>query len=717
MTLTLLLLLACKRGEAPDFEVGSFQIALTTPLEDFGSSEDARLEIRHGDDPDRVIWGTPAGDAFVLAQQVDTSVDYGSGSFDIYEDVQDTCSAQVIDDVYKDGDALVMTGTLNDCDVDWTVTLSVASDARLAMAVSLGDGADEAGIDRVALVQSSDGGEQIFGFGAQYSKTDMKGEIMPVWSQEQGIGRGLQPLSDLLAGQPGNPAGDWWTTYTAVPFFLTDAPRGFYLDGDARAVFDMSDNDRISTAVRGTSLDAGIVYGEAPADVVSAWTEVTGRMSSLPGWSQTGAIVRAGGGSDAVRARLATLQAAGIPVAGLWIEDWCGTRETATGTRLWWNWEPDPTLYPDWADLVAELSAADVHVITYFNPYLADASEKSDATRDLYAEALAAGYLVTDQSGAPYLIDEGGFDAAMVDLTNADAASWLSGIQSEQAALGVSGWMADFGEALPVDAVLASGEDPWELHNAWPRLWAELNAQSSRGLLVFHRSGDARSPGVVPLFWLGDQTVTWDSYDGLQTVIPAMLSAGVSGYALEHPDAGLYLSVSALDITRGTELLERSVELAAFTSLLRTHDTNEPDDNAQIDDDADTLAHFAKMATLYAALADYRASLRDEARDTGLPLVRPLYLGWPDEREAWLEEQSFMLGDSFLVSPVVEEGETRHAVWLPPGTWVHLWSGQTFGAPNEGDWYTVDAPLGEPPVFYPEGDAWGAALAEAMGVE
>jgi len=717
MIVSILLLIGCKPGDAPTFDVGSFEVALTTPIADFADSEDARLEISHADAPDRVIWGTPAGEPFLLAEQLETSVDYGSGSFVIYDEVQDTCSNQILEDAYKDGEDLVLTGVLDDCDTDWTLTLSAPSQARLELRVALGDGADQAGIDQLVLVQSSDGEERIHGFGAQYSKTDMKGEVMPVWSQEQGIGRGLQPLSDLLAGQPGDPAGDWWTTYTAVPFFLTDAPRGFYLDGDAYAVFDMSDRDRISTSARGTSLTAGVIYGAAPADVVSAWTEVTGRMSGLPGWSQTGAIVRAGGGSAAVRAKLETLSAAGVPVAGLWIEDWCGTRETATGTRLWWNWEPDPTLYPDWADLVAELDAEDVHVITYFNPYLADASEKADATRNLYAEALAAGYLVSDRSGAPYLIDEGGFDAAMLDLSNAEAVSWLTGIQSEQAALGVSGWMADFGEALPVDAVLSSREDPWEVHDAWPRLWAELNAESSRGLLVFHRSGDARSPGVAPLFWLGDQTVTWDGYDGLQTVVPALLSAGISGYALEHPDAGLYLSVSALGITRDAELLERSVELAALTSLLRTHDTNEPDENAQIDDDADTLAHFARMATLYADLADYRAVLRDEARETGLPLVRPLYLGWPDQREAWMEDQSFMLGDSFLVAPVVEQGATSRSVWLPPGTWVHLWSGQQVGDPTEADWYTVDAPLGEPPIFYPEGDAWGAALAEAMGVQ
>ena len=57
------------------------------------------------------------------------------------------------------------------------------------------------------------------------------------------------------------------------------------------------------------------------------------------------------------------------------------------------------------------------------------------------------------------------------------------------------------------------------------------------------RSGNVHSPSVTPLFWLGDQTVTWDSHDGLASVIIGMLSSGISGYSLSHSDIGGYTSL------------------------------------------------------------------------------------------------------------------------------------------------------------------------------
>lgn len=714
----LLQLLACREEPPPVYTVGDFEIAFSVPLEEFSTAEDARLTITHEDEPERVLWANPTGEAFLAAASGEPTVEYGSGSFLITDDQGEACSAQTIEEAEELGSgALRLGGELHDCDLPYTLTLEPAGTGRLRMAVELGEEAAGQGINRVRVAMASTMEESIHGLGAQYSRWDLKHEIVPVWVQEQGIGRGLEPLSSAIEGQPGDPSGDWWTTYTAVPFFLSDAPRGFYLEDQGYARFDLEEKERIEVEVWDDALTAGLIYGADPAAVTRAWTEHTGRMAALPAWTQQGAIVRAGGGSEAVRAKLATLEAAGVPVAGLWIEDWCGVRETSFGDRLWWNWEPDADRYPDWAELVAELDAAGVATLIYFNPYLVETSEKTTVSRSLYEEALEAGWLVRREDGEIHTLEMGGFDAVMVDLTNPDAVGWLQEIQAGQVALGVDGWMADFAEALPLDAALADGSDPWQTHNAWPRLWAELNAGAGEAtgvdLLTWHRSGDARSPGAARAFWLGDQTVTWDAYDGLQTVIPALLSSGISGYALQHPDAGGYLSVSLLNITRDAELLARSTEVAAFTALLRTHDTNQPEENAQVETDAETLAHFARMATVYAALAPIREDLMAEAASEGLPLARPLFFGWPEEPEAWEEDQSFLLGP-LLVAPVVEQGATSRTVWLPPGYWTHLWTGDVAGDADQGSWVTVDAPLGQPPVFYPLDDEDGLALAASL---
>lgn len=62
-------------------------------------------------------------------------------------------------------------------------------------------------------------------------------------------------------------------------------------------------------------------------------------------------------------------------------------------------------------------------------------------------------------------------------------------------------------------------------------------------IMYFMRSGSTLSPSLTRLFWLGDQMVTWDSHDGLATVIIGMLSSGLSGYSMQHSDIGGYTSI------------------------------------------------------------------------------------------------------------------------------------------------------------------------------
>ncbi len=125
---------------------------------------------------------------------------------------------------------------------------------------------------------------------------------------------------------------------------------------------------------------------------------------------------------------------------------------------------------------------------------------------------------------------------------------------------GVCGWMCDFGESLPLDAVLSqSGHTPSQLHSLYPSLWGRLNADAIKRakarygdanslcaedeVVYFMRSGNAYSPANTRLFWLGDQMVTWDAYDGLATVVMGTLSQGLSGYSLSHSDIGGYTSL------------------------------------------------------------------------------------------------------------------------------------------------------------------------------
>ena len=145
------------------------------------------------------------------------------------------------------------------------------------------------------------------------------------------------------------------------------------------------------------------------------------------------------------------------------------------------------------------------------------------ARRNLFREAAERGYLVRNQQGAPYLIPNTDFSAGMIDLTNPAAVAWYKEIlRSEVLGAGAAGYMADFGEALPYDAQLHSGEPAARFHNQYPEAWARMNRQVSDAsghgdeLLFFMRSGFRQSPRDATLFWLGDQLVSWDAHDGIK---------------------------------------------------------------------------------------------------------------------------------------------------------------------------------------------------------
>jgi hypothetical protein len=189
---------------------------------------------------------------------------------------------------------------------------------------------------------------------------------------------------------------------------------------------------------------------------------------------------------------------------------------------------------------------------------------------------------------------------------------------------------------------------------------------------------------------------------------------------LNHSDIGGYTSLSWLNLgySREAELLRRWSEMAAFTAVMRTHEGNQPDANAQIYSDDEAMAHFARMTRVHRALAPVRERLFADASERGWPMVRHLAMHFGDDEEAWHIDDQFLLGDELLVAPIVNRGgwfgPPSREVWLPAGQWTHLWSGETFGEVDGSTQVTVEAPLGEPPVFFPLGSEEGQALVDRL---
>lgn len=661
-----------------------------------------RLEVRR----DGVVrWSSVPGRAFFTAAPDATLLDENRGMVTVEEDVGRWCRRQRVQRVEAVGAGLLLGGVLECGDerVRWTARMEPVRTDTLRLAARV----DGGGMGRVALGTAMARGEATLGFGEQFGRLDRTGERWPLVVSEQGIGRGAQPLT-WGANRAAGAGGAWWTTYAAVPHFLTTDGRSLALEDTAPVVADLGFPAEAWLEVLDTQLTARIYAADTPAGLIDAHTAWAGRMQPLPDWVHSGAIVGIQGGSARVRSAVDTLAAAKVPLAGVWLQDWVGQRTTSFGRQLWWSWSVDEERYPGWPGLVYELDAGGVAVLTYVNPFLVSLPGGTDRP-DLYREARQAGLFV-EKDGAPYPVENTDFAAGMLDLSDPMARTWAAGIIRERvAAHGVKGWMADFGEALPFDAELRSG-DALGAHNAYPVAWAEVNAAAVAGTerpddhVFFMRSAHTRSPSSAPLFWLGDQMVSWDAHDGLGTVVPGLVSSGLSGFALNHSDIGGYTTITnpIADIHRSKELFQRWAELSAFTAVFRTHEGNQPERNHQWDGDAETLQHFSRMATVFACLQPYRETLMDEAARTGMPLVRHPWLVTGRLRDAQQDPQTFLLGPDLFVAPVVKKGDERVRVRLPDGLWVHAWTG---AVTEGGRRVTQPAPIGEPAVWARTGSA------------
>jgi len=680
---------------------------------------DGGVRIRHEAAPDLTLWETVSGRGFSSAWVATDSVTENRGALKIEETVTKRCGDEGAVTAKRDGDVMTLVHTHAGAGCEgFGATLELAAKGEHDLTFKLTAFKSTPATTRVTLVYATEADEGFFGFGEQFTYLNLRGREVPVVIQEQGLGRGNSLVSSVVnLGSEGS-AGSWSSTYAAVPFYITNRGRSLFLENDEMSWFDLTKDTQVEVRVRATEMRGRILYGENPAQQLEAFTAYAGRMDPLPDFLNEGAVIGMQGGTDKVRAMLDSLDAYDTPIGAFWLQDWVGKRQTTLASQLWWNWQLNDEQYPGWDTLVSDLEQRDIRMLTYVNPFLVDVSDQSFFTRNLYIEARDKGFLVKDEMGMPYAITNTTFDAGLLDLSNPDAVAWFEDVvRDEVLAVGASGYMADYGEALPFDAVLASGESAASFHNRYPEVWQALHRRvlADAGLLgeaaFFARSAYTKSPGVTTLFWLGDQMVTWDGDDGLASAIKGLLSGGLSGMSLNHGDIGGYAGYAVV-LQRNQELLMRWIEFAAFTAVYRTHEGTAPDSFAQIDDNATTLSQFSKFAKVFAALAPYRTKLMQEAKAKGLPLARHLLLEYPNDEKAWAAELEFMLGSDVLVAPVVTQGASKVSVYIPEGEWIQVFANKTFATPGT---YEVDAPIGKPAVFAREGSEAAALLAAAIG--
>ena len=679
----------------------------------------------------QTIWSTPAGQNFIGGADVELEIVDDRGSIEIDERYLAQFSHQTITEIQDKGNILVIRGFLqqqpsSSSKIEYRFALKPLGDREIDFTIEFAG----AQVNQAQLSYVTSTKEHFYGFGEQFSDIDCKGQLIPIVCEEGGIGRGDPgPKTLKILGV----AGNRFSSYASTPHFLTNQGHSLFLTNTEPSVFDLRDSDLVKIRVESSQMQGQMLFGETPLDLIELYTEYSGRMPPLPDWVNSGALIGMQGGTAKVRKIWSQLKELDTPIAGFWLQDWVGQRDTIAGKQLWWNWQLDHEAYPGWYALVKELQDEGIAVGVYINPFLVEfkldqTAEKPDSWRNLFQEAAERKFLVKKPDGKPYLVKNTDFKAALIDVSNPQTRDWFKEIiKKEVLGVGAKFWMADFAEAAQFDGDFASGASGLSYHNQYPVDWANVNrsaiqeANREGDAWFFTRAGYSKTPGTTTAMWLGDQNVTWQPNDGLPSALCGLLSGGFSGFSLNHSDIGGYTSISfpilrwfGLGFRRSHELLYRWLEMNAFSPIFRTHEGNEPDQNVQFYSDQQTFKTFSYWAKIYAVFADYRQKLMEEATTKGYPLIRHLMLHYPQDPQVYSIEYQFLYGSEFLVAPVMKKGQTTVDVYLPQGEWVHLWSQTPYDCSAKGKYFKISAPIGQPAVFYRQDSPDGQAIWEIL---
>ncbi len=563
----------------------------------------------------------------------------------------------------------------------------LASSDLLALRVTPMDGVEVDGqaVNRTRARFGCGAGGPFLGAGGHQLDVDHQGEAFSLWTSEPGIGK---VDSD-------DPPDDWFLTGTKhatsfpAPFLLRpDTPIGLGIDTVSRVDLDLcaSDPSVWSVSPWDSELALYVVGGDTPLDVVENNMRSSGGVLVPPAWA-FGPWNDAIRGADRVREVATTLREAGAPTSVIWTEDWKGAEQTDYGYHLDLGWSLDEELYPDAEGIADELQDQGFAWLAYLSPFVGVDTDAWDET----SERL----LLETEDGDPYSFTSANLQqTGALDLSDPDAQVWAQEKMTALLDIGFRGWMADFGEWLPPDAVMEQA-DALDDHNAYPLYWQYTNASLllDQDAVWFTRSGWTGTGALSPVTWGGDQRTSFDTDDGFPTVLPLGIGLGISGVPFYAHDIAGYNSVG--NDPSDQELWFRWAWLGAFTPIMRTHHGAFDDENHQFDSDPDTLAHWVRTATEHSRLFPYLGGLALQAAQVGRPAV--LHPALVYEGYAWDRIDAWLLGSALFVAPVLERGATGRDVELPPGDWHDWWTGDRVAS----GWF--DADIDEIPVFAADG--------------
>jgi alpha-D-xyloside xylohydrolase len=485
-------------------------------------------------------------------------------------------------------------------------------------------------------------GECVYGLGERFGPLVRNGQSVRIWNEDPGT------ETDLA--------------YKNVPFYLTSAGYGIFVASPGCLDFEVGTErtSAVQISSEENELDYFVLLGPSPKEVLEKYTRLTGRPALPPSWS-FGLWLSTSFLTDyderiVTKELLQGMAERQIPLS-VFHYDCAWMRE-----HHWCDFEWDPEKFPDPPGMLRRLHERGLKVSVWINPYISELSR-------LFPEGRDRGFFLKNEKGDVYQRDDWQPGIALVDFTNPDAVAWYKAALRRVLEMGVDCFKTDFGERIPDDAVYFDGSDPKRMHNFYPYLYNEAvfsllqEFHGAGKAVVFARSATAGSQ-KFPVHWGGDCDSTFES---MAETLRGGLSFALSGGAFWSHDIGGFSGTAA------PALYKRWTAFGLLSSHSRLHGSTSYRVPWSFDEESvNVLRSFTHLKH---RLMPYMFGLAHEAHVTGIPVIRPMVLEFPDDPVCRYLDRQYMLGGALLVAPIFNQ-ESSVEYYLPHGTWTDWFTGQ-----------------------------------------
>lgn len=475
--------------------------------------------------------------------------------------------------------------------------------------------------------------------------------------------------------------------YYSMPIAISSKKYMLVFDNGASGYMDLgaTRSNVLSFEAVGGRMSYLVVAADQWPELATTFTAVTGRQPMPPRWALGNIASRMGYHSQAEVEEVAEKYLEdNIPLDAIVLDlFWFGP--DVKGHLGNFDWYRDS--FPEPEKMMANLKKHGVKTVLITEPFILKHTKTFDEATRLELVGKTA-------NGKPYLYDFYFGNTALLDIFKPETKNWFWEIYKKHTLSGVDGWWGDLGEPEmhPDDLLHVNGRAD-HVHNLYGHEWAKTVFEGfrkdfpQRRPVILMRSGFVGSQryGMIP--WSGDVNRSWR---GLKPQVEIALSMGMQGLAYMHSDLGGFAGNY-----RSAELYTRWLQYGAFQPVFRTHGQEDvPAEPVFWDDSTKNIVR--RYIQLRYSLLPYNYTLLWENSTTGLPMMRPL--SYVDNDPALLTNTTtYLWGNDFLVSPVVEKGATSQTVHFPKGaTWLDYWTGQSY---TGGQVAQVPVTIQDIPVF------------------